>query len=230
MDPRDLVFLLACALLLTTGYIYGYKFLRKRNYLLGLEWLVVAFSATNFLAFGLTESEVAYFISYFCDAFSRGFGIPIIAVMGLMSVTHGYKPSILVDIVAFVLAIAGTFVLISAEFLSPLLPYFYVGMWALFSIYLLYFAKRLLGAGVTGHAIAVVAALIAGQAIACIYDFYKIPGDETNIVFNFYVLALVTWSFLIAVSYHAYCALERSTDAKTTRADAMPGLATASDR
>ena len=48
------------------------------------------------------------------------------------------------------------------------------------------------------------------MAIACIYAFYPIPGDEHNVVLNFFVLALVTWSYLTVVVYYAYCALERA--------------------
>lgn len=210
MDIKNLILSLACLLLATTAAIYGYKFLKKRNYPLGFEWLIVAISATNLMLFYATGLEVGYRISMFLDAFSRGFGVPFITVVGLMMVTHGYKPSKLVDIVVFVLAFAGTFVLILSDFMVKPLPYFYVAMWTLFSIYLAYFAKKLLSVGETRHAIYVILALVLSQAIANIYDFYKIPGEETNIVFNFFVLALVTWSFLLAVLYHAYCALERN--------------------
>ena len=48
-------------------------------------------------------------------------------------------------------------------------------------------------------------------AIAAIYDFYKIPGEETNVFFNFFTLALFTWAFLTVQLYYAYCALERAT-------------------
>ena len=47
---KDLVFLTAAAWLAVVGYYFGWKFIRNYgNYLLGLEWLVVGVSASNFL-------------------------------------------------------------------------------------------------------------------------------------------------------------------------------------
>ncbi|MFQ6346240.1 hypothetical protein ACQRBV_21535 [Pseudomonas sp. R11F] len=210
MEPRTVVLCLACFLLLATGLTFGIKFLKRRNLLLALEWFVVAFSATNFLIFYLTGSEHSYLISYFCDAFSRAFGIPIITVLGLMAVTHGYKPSVRKELMMFTAALVGTFALISANVLVTLLAYFYILMWLGFSVYLVYFAVRLVTVGESLHAIGVMLGMLASLTIACIYDFYKIPGDATNVLLNFYVLALTTWAYLLVHLYYAYCALERS--------------------
>jgi hypothetical protein len=48
---------------------------------------------------------------------------------------------------------------------------------------------------------------IASLVIATIYDFYKIPGEKTNLVFNFFFLALVTWSASFVAIYFAHVAL-----------------------
>ncbi|MFM0557284.1 hypothetical protein P0D69_40985 [Paraburkholderia sediminicola] len=210
MDQRSLILCFSAALLAITSGVYGLKFLKKRNYLLAIEWLVVAFSSSNALNFFATGSPFSYGISHFLDAFSRGPGMPIITVVGLMAVTQGYKPSLRLDIVLLGGAVVGTIVLVSADFMTKILPYFYVVMWAVLSIYLAYFVRKLLGAGQIFHSVTVTLALVSSQTIACIYDFYQIPGDEHNVVFNFYVLALVTWSYLNVSIYYAYCALERA--------------------
>lgn len=208
MDTRIILLLLADVLLLTSSLVYGLKFLRKRNYLLGVEWLVVTVSTTNLLIYLLSEWQTAYDISFFLDAFSRGFGIPVIATAGLMAVTHGYKPSTRTDVLWFAASIAGTFVLVGADFMKKPLPYFYVLMWTAFSVYIAYFAWRLKRAGKGGHAAAVALGLVAGQVIACIYDFYRIPGDQDQMIF--FTLALTTWAYSLAAMYYAYGALERA--------------------
>ncbi|MBY4767881.1 hypothetical protein [Burkholderia ambifaria] len=208
MDYRSLVLCLSSATLAATTGLYGFKFVRKRNFLLGFEWWIVTISASNAVIFFATESPVSYAISHFLDAFSRGFGMPVIAVAGLMAVTHGFRPSMRQDVTLFVLATLGTFALV-AGVLHNALPYFYVAMWTLMSIYLAGFVLRLVRAGHVFHALTTTIALVASQAIACIYDFYKIPGEENNVVFNFYVLALLTWSYLTVTLYYAYGALER---------------------
>ncbi|ALX14523.1 hypothetical protein P350_23580 [Burkholderia cepacia JBK9] len=209
MDHRSLALCLSSATLAMTTGVYGFKFVRKRNFLLGFEWWIVTISASNALLFFVTESPVSYGISHFLDAFSRGFGMPVIAVAGLMAVTHGYRPSVRQDLLLFVLAAVGTVALVAAGFLQGVLPYFYVTMWTLLSVYLAGFVMRLLRAGHAFHALTTTVALVASQSIACIYDFYRIPGEDTNVVFNFYVLALLTWSYFTVVIYYAYSALER---------------------
>lgn len=208
METKDVLALLSCILLIVSGGTYGVKFLRRHNYLLGLECLIVAFSASNFLLYLLTQWQVPYSISFFCDAFSRGFGIPIVAVLGLMAVTHGYKPSALKDALIFALTFAATFVLIKADFMAAPLPYFYVVMWAAYTVYVVYFIARLVAIGEHAHALGMTLAGVLGMAVAVIYDFFPIPGDETKVVFL--TLALATWSYMMAQMYYAYFALERA--------------------
>ena len=222
MDLRLYTLCFSTFVLVATSLVHGVKFLRKRNYLLGVEWLVITFSASNFLLYFLSGSSFAYGISYFCDAFSRGFGVPIITVAGLMAVTHGYKPSAFADVAFFVGSILGTVVLVAGDFMVKPLPYFYVAMWGVFSLYLAYFAKRLLNVGESLHGMGVALALVSSLTIACIYDFYKIPGEETNILLNFYVLAGLTWSFVLVELYYAYGALERAGDRRMGRWQANP--------
>lgn len=59
------------------------------------------------------------------------------------------------------------------------------------------------------EALGMVVALATSFGIAAIYDFYKIPGEETNVALNFYTLALGTWVYLMLALYYGYCALER---------------------
>lgn len=209
MDLATLAFLLADAAMVAAGCIYGRKFLLERNYLLGLEWLIVALSGSNFFLYSLTSSHTLYNISYFFDAFSRAFGFPIIAIAGLMSVTHGYKPSTLADAGLFVASFAATFVLVAVDAVVPAKPWFYLLMWTVYSVYLSYFAWRLWRAGESGHALGLFLVMLCGQAIATIYDFYKIPGDDKEHTL-FYILALSTWACMLTQTYYAYRALERA--------------------
>ncbi|MDC0662685.1 hypothetical protein [Marinobacter sp. SS21] len=208
MDTKIAILCAATVLLWSTSLIWGLKFLKRKNYLLGIEFLVVTVSTTNLFIYLLIESQLAYDISYFLDAFSRAAGIPIIATAGLMAVTHNYKPSKVVDVVFFVGAFAGTAALLSLDVFAKPLPYFYVAMWTGFSIYLVCFASRLMRAGEARHAVHVFLAMVCSQTIAVIYDFFPIPGDEHQIIFL--ILALTTWSYLVVVLYYAYLALERA--------------------
>lgn len=208
MDVKTMLFLLADILMVAAAAVYGWKFVRKRNYLLGIEWWVVGVSGTNFFIYALTQSQVLYDISYFFDAFSRAFGFPVIAVAGLMVLTHRYKPSALADVAWFAASVAGTVVLLS-DALAPARPWFYLVMWTGYSCFLAYFIRRLLKAGQRFHALGMTVVLVTSQAIATIYDFFHIPGDDDQHTL-FYIATLSTWAFALFEQYYAYCALERA--------------------
>ncbi|TDN69485.1 hypothetical protein [Paraburkholderia sp. BL10I2N1] len=222
MDLRSIVLMLSSALLALSSFFYGWKIVKKRNYLLGLEMWIVGISATNAIGFFATGNAVSYEVAHFFDAFSRGFGMPIIAVAGMMVITHGYKPSIRQDVAAFVASFALTFVLVGADFIAGVLPYYYLAMWIWLSIYLAYFIVRLLNVGAMLEALGVAVALVTSLAIAGIYDFYKIPGEETNVVLNFYTLALCTWAYFMPAIYYGYCALERVRSGSVASKSATP--------
>lgn len=208
MDLKTILFLTTDLMLILSGYIYGWKFLKKQNYLLGLEWWVVAFSASNLFVFGLTGAQFGYDTSMFLDSFSRAFGFPVIALIGTMVVTHRYRPSVLTDIVLFALSFAGAGVLMYVDAMQPIKPYFYVAASAVFTAYCLYLIARLLGGGERRNALNMMLVVATTVVIAIVDDFYTLPGDADKTIF--YTIAMAVWSYLLIGYYYAYCALERT--------------------
>ncbi|HCF5750998.1 TPA: hypothetical protein NIH39_002090, partial [Pseudomonas aeruginosa] len=148
--------LLSCILLVISGLFYGAAFIRRKNYLLGLEFLIVGISASNFTTFIATGWQANYNIAIFLDAFSRGVGVPVIATLGLMAVTHDYKPSPAKDILIFVAGFAATGVYFLSGIIEGFLPYFYVFMWSAYTLYLCYFTLQLARAGEALHTLATI--------------------------------------------------------------------------
>ncbi|WCD78243.1 hypothetical protein PI990_19805 [Pseudomonas sp. TUM22785] len=200
--------LVSCVLLVICGLYYGVAFIRRDNYLIGWEFLIVGISATNFTVFIVTGWLANYNVAMFLDAFSRGVGIPIIATLGLMAVTHNYKPSLVSDILLFLAGFAAAAIYFTSSSFKAYLPYFYVAMWLAYTLYLAYFVWRLARAKEPLHALATTVSGVAGLTIALRYDFFPLPGDDTKIVFM--TCAFLTWSYSIAQSYYAYGALQRS--------------------
>ncbi|WP_067707195.1 transporter [Nocardia yamanashiensis] len=220
MSIRELLFAVADIWMITVGFTFGIKFIRNyKNYLLGLEWIIVATSGTNFLIYGLIKAghdSPMYSFAYFLDAFSRSVGITLILVLGLMSVTHRYKPSAAVDIAAFALAGAAGFVLSQfADEIGTPGKIFYIVVNVLTTLFLAYFAKRLWDIGERGHAIWTAVATACGFVIASIYDFVHIPGDDAEHTL-FYIGALSTWGLQMFTYFRAY----RAFDAHNQRTDA----------
>ena len=89
-----------------------------------------------------------------------------------------------------------------------MLPYFYVLMWSLYTLFLIYFVWRLVRAGESLHALASLLGGAAGLTIALRYDFFPIPGDDTKMIFM--TCAFLVWSYSMAQLFYAYGALQRS--------------------
>ncbi|ORA31489.1 transporter [Mycobacterium aquaticum] len=222
MDIKGALFALADLLMIFAGFTYGWKFIRDhKNYLLGLEWIIVATSGVNFLVYGmlgLSQASASFHVAIFFDAFSRSVGITLILVLGLMAVTHGYKPSRTVDIAVFALAAAAGLGLTvyALRTASPVTHHigvagavFFVVVNVLTSIFLMYFAARLWRVGETGHAVRVAVVTAMGAVIAATYDFYQVPGDDGNRTM-FYTAALTTWGLQLITYYYGYRALDKS--------------------
>ncbi|MGA4640132.1 hypothetical protein ACQKC8_10215 [Stutzerimonas stutzeri] len=204
--------LFSCVLLVICGLCYGAAFMRKKNYLLGVEYLIVGISAMSFTIFIATGWQANYNISIFLDAFSRGVGVPVIGILGLMAVTHGYKPSFAKDVLLFVVGFCAAAVYSFSSSFKEILPYFYVLMWSAYTLYLIYFTARLARAGELLHGAATLLGALAGLAIALGYDFFPIPGDETKLIFM--TCAFLTWSYSIVQIFYAYRALQRTEHAQ----------------
>ncbi len=210
---KDLLFMLADLWMIFAGFWFGWKFVRHYgNYLLGLEWMIVATSGTNFLLWavlGGDEGSPLYTVAYFFDAFSRSVGITLILVLGLMRVTHRYKPSLGVDIGVFALGIAAGLYLMRFEsgqlHLGPAVSYVIVNL--LTTVFLAYFTWRLWKIGATKLALWTGIATAAATVIAVTYDFFPIPGDDAHRTW-FYTAALATWGTQLFVYYVAYRALD----------------------
>lgn len=208
---KDLIFLAADVWMIVAGFTYGWKFIRHYdNYLLGLEWMVVGTSGTNFLLWALLgghEDSPLYFLAYFFDAFSRSVGVTLIVVLGLLRVTHRYKPSIAVDVGAFALAaVAGLYLQQFHTEFHVGSATFYVIVNGLTAVFLAYFAWRLWAIGAIREAIGTALVVAAGLAVTITYDFFPLAGDDEHRTL-FYIFALATWGTQMCVTFYAYRAL-----------------------
>lgn len=207
---RDLLFAAADIWMITIGFVCGVKFIRRQhNYLIGLEWVIMATSGTNFLIYGVTKAgpdSPMYRIAFFLDAFSRSIGFTLILVLGLLVVTHRYRPTVRVEVGVFALAAILGFLLseFAAEIGTPGKVFFLITALATFG-FLSYFAWRLWRIGERGHAGWVAGATALNAVVASIYDFRHIPGDDANHTL-FYILALFSWGLAMLVIYRAYVA------------------------
>lgn len=228
-DIYALAFLIGSVIMIVGGYWAGWKFIKQyRNYLLGIEWFIIATSGVNFLiwAFRFPEDKAAgeaslqYSFAFFLDAFSRSVGITLLLVVGFLAVTHGYKSSKAVDVVIFALGIGAGLYLAQPKFrdhvddagnhvLHTGPATIYLVMWLLTLVFLVYVTKRLWDIGATKVAVATLLVSLAGTFIALTYDFFPFPAsvDPLEDRALFYALALTTWGLQLFTYLFAYRAL-----------------------
>ncbi|MGO4678391.1 hypothetical protein [Microbacterium sp. 2MCAF23] len=209
----ETLFIVADAWLMFVCLVYGWKFIRRHhNYLLGIEWIIVGVSATNFLVWSLLGGDPAspmYTVAYFLDAFSRSFGFTLVLILGLRMATHHYKPTLWVEIGAFVLAVAGGAFLVSlhhGEVYDVGPATFFVLTNLITSIFLFSFAGRLWRAGSKGWSVATTLITLVAMVIALTYDLFPWPFDDAQRTY-FYTAALATWGTQGFIYYFGYTAL-----------------------
>lgn len=228
-DIYALAFLIGDVIMIAGGYWAGWKFIKQYgNWLLGIEWFIIATSGVNFLVWALRfpedkeagEASLQYTVAFFLDAFSRSIGITLLLVVGFLAVTHRYKSSKAVDIAIFVVGIALGLYLAQPKFrdhvddaghhiLYPGPATLYLVMWLLTLIFLVYVTKRLWDIGATKVAIATLLVSLAATFIALTYDFFPFPAsvDPLEDRALFYALALTVWGLQLFTYFFAYRAL-----------------------
>jgi hypothetical protein len=228
-DLYALAFLIGDVVMIAGGYWAGWKFIKQyRNYLLGIEWFIIATSGVNFLIWALRfpedkeagEASLQYSVAFFLDAFSRSVGITLLLVVGFLAVTHRYKSSIAVDVAIFALGIGAALYLGQEKFqdhvddsghhilhTGPAAIYLVVNLLTL--VFLLYLTKRLWDIGATRVAVATLLVSLAGTFIALTYDFFPFPAsvDPLEDRALFYALALTVWGLQLFTYYFSYRAL-----------------------
>lgn len=222
----ETLFIIAALWLAFVGLVFGVKFIRGyRNYLLGIEWIIVGTSAMNFLLWSVLGGDPKnpmYTLAYFLDAFSRSFGFTLVLILGLMMVTQRYKPALWHEIGAFALSIAGGAYLVTLHqdgMYEGAPAAFLVVTNLIASVFVFFFATRVWRAGAKGWAVATTAITLVAMVIAASYDFFPWPFDDAYRTY-FYTAALATWGTQGFVYYFGYKAVH----AHNARVDAASAL------
>ncbi|HSX66613.1 hypothetical protein [Nocardioides sp.] len=228
-DIYALAFLIGDLVMIAGGYWAGWKFIKHYgNYLLGIEWFIIATSGVNFLVWALRFAEdkeagaesPQYAVAFFLDAFSRSIGVTLLLVVGFLAVTHRHRSTIVVDVAVLAVGLGFGLYLGQPKFqdhvdasghhiLYPVPATIYLVMWLLTLLFLLYVTKRLWSIGATKVAAATLVVSVAATGIVLCYDFFPFPASVDPLEDRplFYALALTTWGLQLFTYFFAYRAL-----------------------
>lgn len=208
-DPKTLFLFLSSLFFASTLYFGTFKFFQKGNPILCAEWAVMAISMTNITIWIFTQQQWQYDFSMYLDAFSRVAGMNLLVVFGFLAVTHKYKPSILADV--FILFGVGAIaaILMYIDFMEPVRPFVFFAVHFMFLPFLMLLTWKLFSMGNRALGIHMIITTLLLTYIHSIADFYPIPGDATNVLYNYAFMAFTFWAYGYLVIYFAYVALER---------------------
>lgn len=208
-DPKTLILFAACVFFLSTLAFGAVKFFQKGNLILGAEWALMAISLTNLTTWTFTQWQWQYDFVLYLDAFSRVAGMNLLVVFGFLAVTHNYKSRVLEDFLIFLGIGTTAAILMYVDFMEPIRPYIFFAVYFMFLPFLIMLTWKLFSMGERALGIHMAITTLLLTYIHSIADFYPIPGDATNLVYNFAFMALTFWAYGYLVIYFSYVALER---------------------
>lgn len=208
---REFWMLFASAALVFVGVVFGRKFIKLRNYLLGYEWYILAISSTSGAVFAFGHVQAAGALWHYLDLFSKLLGIPLIAGLGLLKVTHGYEPSKRVDVAAFVGSIVATGVLVAhPEWADATLVAVWVAS-AGYTVILLMLTWQCFKYKLKREGWLLVTVIAVNLYVAGFEDFLVLaPSDHMPVKLSEFVMAYLTWSVSFALTYLFYVSLARA--------------------
>ena len=208
-SPKTLFLFLSSVFFVSTLYFGTFKFFQKGNVILCAEWAVMAISMTNITIWIFTQQQWQYDFSMYLDAFSRVAGMNLLVVFGFLAVTHKYKPSALADV--FILFGVGTIaaILMYVDYLDSVRPFVFFAVHFMFVPFLIMLTWKLFSLGNRALGLHMIITTLLLTYIHSIADFYPIPGDATNVFYNYAFMAFTVWAYGYLVIYFAYVALER---------------------
>ncbi len=211
----DTCIVIALLALAFTGVVYGTLFLRRGNPLLGYEWYILAFSASNAALYFVNGNTVHLNIALFCDAFSRVVGIPVIGTLGFMQLTHRLELSKGLKIGVFVLGAVVAGLLLASPTLYAFLPAGSVLIGLIFTWIMIHMAVRLLRAGNILHAGLMALTTAAFFVVSLTDGLFPLANPGKIVFLDFWFYSDVIWALGFAEMYYAYRALERASEQRT---------------
>lgn len=218
-DIRTLLSLLSCLVMLSSVGFGMFKFYQKGNLILAAEWGVMTLSLSNLTLWIFTQWQWQYDFVMYLDAFSRVAGMNLLVVFGFLAVTHNYKPSLMLDVFIFVGIGVLAAILMYVDFMDPIRPYVFFAIYYVFLPFLIMLTWKLFNLGENKLGVHMVISTMLLTYIHSIADFYPIPGDATNLVYNYAFMALMGWAYAYAVIYFSYTALEQNKTAPQSDAE-----------
>ena len=187
-----------------TGLYCGHQFRKLKNSLLAYEWYILGVSACCGIVVALDPwKPIAWLWDYF-DTFSRLLGVPIIATIGLMRVTHQVRLTKRQESLLFAVSFIAALLFFTLDITAPIREPVYLVTMLGFGVYLVILIRHAFKADKKWQGWMLIAALLPYLYITPLDHYYYLPHTDTAIILNDDAVAHVGWAFLFAAIFFAY--------------------------
>ncbi|MYN44774.1 hypothetical protein GTP23_06765 [Pseudoduganella sp. FT93W] len=216
MDQHTFSESLAAIVLVVVAGISGLALWGRRHFLLGDLAGLLAFSGICFLFYGVYEEPKAYTLSRLCDGALKGMALPVLVVLGMLAVTHQFRPARWLSAGILWTVLLCAILLETKVNLTGIRVVVRLCAWSALTVFLWYLATRLLRAGEFVHAIGIQVMVVSAQVVAVLAGNGSIEFARNDM--PYLLFETISASFLCVQLYYAVYALERVMTPQTVRA------------
>ena len=205
---RDLLLVIATIALAISMGIGMVTLFKRKNLILGAEWMVMFVSSCNIIVWSQTGNDWQWDLVWFLDAFSRVAGMNILLYLGFAQLTHNYRPSIRVDILLFVVIGILAACVMYVDVLIPARHYIFSAAHFVFLPLLVFLTYEMHRLEKTLLMVFMGFSTVTMTISTVLIDFAVPTNNDTNVLFNKDFVSLVSWAFGYLVISRVYVAMD----------------------
>lgn len=190
--------------LVFSGLYYGRQLQKLGNTLLAYEWYILGISACCGIVVALDQYTPVTWVWDYLDAFSRLLGVPIIATLGILRITHQVRLTKRQEGILFAVSLIAAELFFTLDFTIPIREPIYLVTMLGFGVPVMILICHTFQADRIWEAWMLIAALPLYLYITPLDHYYYLPHNDTAILLNDDAAAHVGWAFLFAAIFYAY--------------------------
>ena len=213
---RELLLLFAVSTMVICMAIGVVTFYARKNIMLCAEWLVMFCSGCNVIAWFFTGNDWQWNLIWYLDAFSRIAGMNLLLYAGFATLTHNFRPTLLVDGIALASIAVLTVAFMQNDILSPARHYAFSAAHFAFIPLLVFLVYEMWRIDKPMLSLLMSVSTIMLTVSVVMLDFAAPADNDTNLILNKDFISLMSWGFGYLIICRAYVAMDDHRGKKTS--------------
>ena len=205
---RELFLLFAVSTMVICMAIGVVTFSARKNIMLCAEWLVMFCSGCNVIAWFFTGNDWQWSLIWYLDAFSRIAGMNLLLYAGFATLTHNFRPTLLVDGIALASIAVLTVAFMQNDILSPARHYAFSAAHFAFIPLLVFLVYEMWRIDKPMLSLLMAVSTIMLTVSVVMLDFAAPADNDTNLILNKDFISLMSWGLGYLIICRAYVAMD----------------------